>query len=78
MDMTVLWDIASCSLVKYNGTSEVSTAAIIIALIMETVRTSETLVSFNETIWRFILEDCRLQTRRRENLKSHVHLCVCN
>jgi hypothetical protein len=37
---------------------------------MEAVRTSKTSVNFNVTTWRYIPEDCKLLTRRRENLKS--------
>jgi len=38
---------------------------------MEAVRTSETSVHFYLTIRRYIPEDSKLHTRRRENLKSH-------
>jgi hypothetical protein len=38
---------------------------------MEAVRTSETSVNFNVTTRRYIPEDPKLHTRRRENLKSH-------
>jgi len=43
-----------------------------IALMMEAVRTSETSVNFNVTTRRYIPEDSKLHTRRRENLKSHT------
>jgi len=43
-----------------------------IALMMEAVRTSEMSVNFNMTTRRYIPEDNRLHTRRRENLKSHT------
>jgi hypothetical protein len=43
-----------------------------ITLMMETVRTSETSVYFNETIRRYIAEKCLIHTRRRENVKSSV------
>jgi hypothetical protein len=39
---------------------------------MEAVRISEMSVNFNVTIWCYILEDSKLHTRRRENLKSHI------
>jgi hypothetical protein len=44
-----------------------------IALMMEEVglRTSETSVYFNMTTQRYIPEDSKLDTGRRENLKSH-------
>jgi hypothetical protein len=41
------------------------------AMMKEAVRTSETLVQFNVTTQRYITEDSKLLTRRRENLKSH-------
>jgi hypothetical protein len=54
--------------------SEVSTASIIRAMMealaMEAVRTSETSVHFNMTKRRYIPENSKLHTRRRENLKS--------
>jgi hypothetical protein len=58
---------------KFTDVSEVRTASIIgaIAMIMEAVGTSETSVNFNVTTWRYIPEDSKLHTRRRENLKSH-------
>jgi hypothetical protein len=37
---------------------------------MEAVRTAETSAHFNVTTRRYIPEDCKLHTRRRENLKS--------
>jgi hypothetical protein len=40
---------------------------------MEAVRTSETSVYLNETTRRYIPEDSKLHTRRRENLKSHTN-----
>jgi hypothetical protein len=54
--------------------SEVRTASII-ALMMHAVRTSETSVNFNVTTRRYISEDSKLHTRRRENLKSYKFLC---
>jgi hypothetical protein len=38
---------------------------------MEAVRTSETSVNLNVNTRRYIPEDSKLHTRRRENLKSH-------
>jgi hypothetical protein len=45
--------------------SEVSTASIIRAMMMEAVRTSETSVNFNVTTWRYIPEDSKLPTEAR-------------
>jgi hypothetical protein len=39
---------------------------------METARTSETLVNFYQTTRRYNPEDSHLRTHRRENLKSYV------
>jgi hypothetical protein len=39
---------------------------------MEAARTSETSVDIYLTTRQYILEDSKLRTRRRENLKSHV------
>jgi hypothetical protein len=45
---------------------------LIIALMMEAARTSETSVNFNVTTRRYIPEDTKLHTRRHENMKSHM------
>jgi hypothetical protein len=39
---------------------------------MEAVRTSETSVNFNVTTRRYIPEDSKLHTSRRESLKCHI------
>jgi hypothetical protein len=49
---------------------EVYAASIIIALMMEAARTSETSVNIQLRTWRYIPEDSELHTRRHENLKS--------
>jgi hypothetical protein len=38
---------------------------------MEAVRTSETSASFDVTTRRYIPEESKVHSRRRENLKSH-------
>jgi hypothetical protein len=45
-----------------------------VALMMEAVHTSETSINLNVTTRCNIPEDSKLHTRRRENLKSHMHL----
>jgi hypothetical protein len=58
---------------KSIDVSEVHTVFIFradIALKMKTVRTSETSVDFNVTTRRYIPEDTKLYTLRRENLQS--------
>jgi len=42
-----------------------------IALMMASVRTSETSVCFNETTRHSISENCHLHARRHDNLKYH-------
>jgi hypothetical protein len=44
----------------------------LIALMMETARTSETLVNLYQTTRRYNPEDSHLRTHRRENLKSDI------
>jgi hypothetical protein len=56
---------------KLTEVSEVLTASIITALMMEAVSTSsETSVNFHETTRLNIPEDSHLHTLRRKNLKS--------
>jgi hypothetical protein len=45
---------------------------LLIALMMEAARTSETLVNFYQITWRYIPEDSHLCTHRCENLKSNL------
>jgi hypothetical protein len=68
-NMAVFWVVAPCSLVEV---SEVLAASIIIALMMEEARTSETLVNFYQTTRRYNPEDSYLSTHRCENLKSYL------
>jgi hypothetical protein len=49
---------------------------LLIALMMEAARTSETLVTFYQTTRRYNPEDSHLHTHRRENLRSYV-LLLC-
>jgi hypothetical protein len=51
--------------------SEVRTAATIITVMTESVRTSETSVDINLTIPQYIPENSKLHNRRRGNLKCH-------
>jgi len=46
-----LFDIAPCSLVEIGDVSEARTASIIMAMMLEAVRTSETLAYFKETLY---------------------------
>jgi hypothetical protein len=46
---------------------------LLIALMIEAARTSETLVNFYQTARRYNPEDSHLRTHRRENLKSHLY-----
>jgi hypothetical protein len=56
---------------KLIDVSEVHTASIIIALMMEGVRTSETLVNFNVTTRRYIPEGSKLYHRHHHHLQHH-------
>jgi hypothetical protein len=51
--------------------SQVLTASIVILLLMEAVKTSETSDNFYETKCRYNPEGGHLHTLRLENLKSH-------
>jgi hypothetical protein len=51
--------------------SDLHTASIIRALIMEAVRISETSVNFNVTTRHYIPEDSKRHTYRRDNVKYH-------
>jgi hypothetical protein len=44
---------------------------LLIVLMMEAARSSETLVNFYQTTRRYNPKDSHLRTRRRENLKSY-------
>jgi hypothetical protein len=50
----------------------------IIGLMMEAASTSETSVNFYKSTWRNNPEDSHLNTRRRENLKSHSSVITLN
>jgi hypothetical protein len=80
MKWRVFWNVALCSHVDVDDVLEVRTASIIrtmnedafIALMTVAVLTSETSVNFNLTTRRYVPEDSKLHTRRRENLKSQM------
>jgi hypothetical protein len=48
------------------------TSSIIIPLIMQVVRTSETSVYANDTTRCYVPENCHLHTRCREDMTSHT------
>jgi hypothetical protein len=56
---------------KCNLGHELARWMLMDALMMEEANTSETSVNFYQTTRRNNPEDSHLQTRRRENLKSH-------
>jgi hypothetical protein len=80
MKMTVFWDVASCSLIEIDQHLRCAYCLHhkIIALMMETVNTSETSVNFYETTRCNIAEDSHLHTHRREMPKSHYRLIYLN
>jgi hypothetical protein len=61
MKMTAFWDIAPCNLTEVDRRFRDVYCPIVMTLIMEAVRTSETSVYFKETTRRCIPEDCYLQ-----------------
>jgi hypothetical protein len=76
MKLRVFWDVAPFSLVAVQPTFQWCVLSSpsgrrMIALMMEVVCTSETLVYSNEATRRYIPEDSNLHIRRRKNLKSH-------
>jgi hypothetical protein len=70
----VFWDVLPCKIIvgrRFRGTCCPIIRAMMMALIMEAARTSETSVD-NYFTRKYIPEDkSELHTRRRENLKSH-------
>jgi hypothetical protein len=72
-EMNVFWDVAPYSLVgiirRFRGSASIIRA--IIALIMKALSTSETSVNSYQITRSNIPEGSHLQSRRRENLKSH-------
>jgi hypothetical protein len=64
----VFLDVAPCSHVEFDRCFRGAYYLHHKALMMDAVRTSETSVKFNMTTRRYIPEDSKLHTRRRENL----------
>jgi hypothetical protein len=57
---------------QFNNVSEFCVDSIIIALMMEAVQTSETLINSYQSTRRYNPDDSHLQSHRRENLKSYL------
>jgi hypothetical protein len=70
------WDIALCILVKFGRHFRGLYCFIIVALIMEAVRTFETSVKFYESTRRNIPRGCHIYTRLRENLNVTKYFAV--
>jgi hypothetical protein len=69
----VFWDVAQCSHVEVDGRFRSAYCLHHQGFIAP----SETSVNFIVTTRRYIPEDSKLHTRRRENLKSHrTTICV--
>jgi hypothetical protein len=77
--MSVFWVVVPCSLVeiyyRFRGPCCLHHQGLLIALMMEAARSSETLVNFYQTTRRYNPEDRHLRTNRRENLKSYLRNC---
>jgi hypothetical protein len=67
MKTAVFWAVTPCSLVEVYQHFRA-----IIALMMEALSTSETLLNFYQTTLRYNPKDSHLHTRHRENLNSAV------
>jgi hypothetical protein len=50
---------------------------VVIALVMEALCTSKTLVKIYLTTWQYIPEDSKLHTHCCENLKFHISNFIC-
>jgi hypothetical protein len=77
MTFRVFYDVAPCSHVevdrRFRGTYVLRHQGdVFIALMMETVGTSESSVHFNVNTQRYNPEDSKIHTRRREKLKSQI------
>jgi hypothetical protein len=70
----LFWNVAVCSHVEVDRRFRYALCLNNQALMMEAVRTSETSVNFNVSTWPYILEEFKLHTRQRENLKTQI--CV--
>jgi hypothetical protein len=66
MKMKAFWDVAVCSVGVHRRTASVIRVMIIISVMMEAVRISETSVYSNETTWRYMPEGSH-----RENPSFH-------
>jgi hypothetical protein len=75
MKMIAFWDTEPHSLAEvdrsFRGGYCIHYQGLIIALMKDAVRTSETTAYFDETARRCIQEGYHLHTRRRKKLKSH-------
>jgi hypothetical protein len=60
---------SACSVLRLLVTADVVLSSILVNRIMETLRSSETLVP-TQAVWHNIPEDGILHSHRRENLKS--------
>jgi hypothetical protein len=76
LKMAAFWNVAPFSLVEADRSFRDAYCLIIITLIMEAVRTSETSV-FNETTRHYIQESCHLHTPCVESLKSQGLIKSC-
>jgi hypothetical protein len=70
--MTLLWDVAPCSLEEIDGRFRgACTLRLEGVLMMDAESASETSANFYKTTLRKIPNEGHLHTRRRENLKYH-------
>jgi hypothetical protein len=74
--MSVFWDVALCIVVYSDWHFRGAYCLHHQGLVMETMRTSETSVYFNEITRPYIPQDCNIYTWRRKNVKSHSALFI--
>jgi hypothetical protein len=78
LKMAVFWVVAPCSQVevyrRFRGACSLHLH--VIALITETASASGTSVNVHQSTRRYNPDDSHLYSRRRENLKSHLHLIM--
>jgi hypothetical protein len=69
--MRKIWFRKKMKMAVFSVVAPCSLGGLLIALMMEAARTSETLVNFYQTTRRYNPEDNHLRSHRRQNSKSY-------